>query len=133
MKFEKHVLFFTALALAILRAPHYLTNPRFWAEEGREFFSFAFENSWAETLTLTKFGYYSIFNNGAALLADTLVPLEQAPLVTTLLSLALLMVPIFMITYGHHSLFSTPVLRLMGVAILLFTPPSQEIWLNSIN
>jgi hypothetical protein len=67
------------------RQPELLTAPRFWAEEGTNFFAYAYAHSWWENLFHPQFGYYTLYNAIATSLAAT-VPLEHAPAVTTVLA-----------------------------------------------
>ena len=74
------------LAAAIvmgLRAPQFLTAPRFWAEEGSIYFAHAWSHPWWETLWLAPPGYLTLWANGAAVLATRMVGLSAAPLITT--------------------------------------------------
>jgi hypothetical protein len=81
------VLLSLAVALFIVwRQPELLTAPRFWAEEGTNYFAYAHAHSWWENLLHPQFGYYTLYNALATSLAAT-VPLEYAPAVTTWLAL----------------------------------------------
>lgn len=80
------VLLTLAIALFIVwRQPEILTAPRFWAEEGTNFFAYAYAHSWWENLLHPQFGYYTLYNAIATSLAAA-VPLEHAPAVTTVLA-----------------------------------------------
>ncbi|HZV82213.1 MAG TPA: hypothetical protein VFF53_08605, partial [Geobacteraceae bacterium] len=65
--------------------PELLTAPRFWAEEGTNFFAYAYAHSWWENLLHPQFGYYTLYNAIATSLAAA-APLEYAPAVTTVLA-----------------------------------------------
>lgn len=80
------LLFVVALSLVVLRAPELLLDPRFWAEDGRHFFQFGYENSWLDTLLFHP-EYRLVVSNVAALIATRLVSVEVAPLVFTLAGL----------------------------------------------
>jgi len=80
------MLLILAVALFIVwRQPELLSEPRFWAEEGSNFFAYAYAHSWWENLLHPQFGYYTLYNSIATSLA-TMVPLEHAPAVTTVLA-----------------------------------------------
>jgi len=74
------------IAINIVRCPELLLNPRFFAEEGTTYFSGAFQKSFLANIFSAHYGYYTLYNQIATSLA-TLAPLENAPLVTTMMSL----------------------------------------------
>jgi hypothetical protein len=79
-----------ALTLAIIlfviwRQPELLAEPRFWAEEGSNYFAFAFSHTWLENLFSPQFGYYTLYNSLATSLAAS-VPLHYSAYVTTYLA-----------------------------------------------
>ena len=81
-----------ALAMA-LRAPIYLLEPNFWAEEGALFFAVAWAAPVQVGLTYRSTEYLQWWSNLATTTAATLVhaglvPLARAPLVTVLFALA---------------------------------------------
>ncbi len=71
--------------VAYARLPEVLIEPRFWAEEGAKYFSYAYNHSWLVNLFSPQYGYNTLYNSIATSLAAT-VPLEQAPVVTTYLA-----------------------------------------------
>lgn len=125
-------LVFLALSLLVmvLREPRYFTLPRFWAEEGTLHFAAAFSMPWHQTLFLPQFGYLNFWPNLAGILAN-LVPLEQAPLVTTLMALAVQLTPIVLILWSRLPIWKGWLFRLLGVAVYLFAALSWETWLNT--
>ena len=81
-----------ALAMA-LRAPIYLLEPNFWAEEGALFFAVAWAAPVQVGLTYRSTEYLQWWSNLATTTAATLVhaglvPLTRAPLLTVLFALA---------------------------------------------
>jgi len=81
-----------ALTLAIMlfviwRMPEFLVEPRFWAEEGSNYFAFAYSHSWLENLLYPQFGYYTLYNSLATSLAASF-PLHYSAYVTTYLALS---------------------------------------------
>ncbi|AWK90209.1 hypothetical protein [Azospirillum thermophilum] len=119
-----------AAILMVLRTPAVLTGGRFWAEEGVVYFRDALLGSWYDALLAPRVGYFSAFNKIAAL-AATAVPLELAPLVTVYAALAVQLTVLWFVAVSDA--FSRPMARLLGVAVVLFAVPSEEVWLNTIN
>lgn len=79
-----------ALTLAIIlfviwRQPELLVEPRFWAEEGVNYFAYAHSHSWLENLLYPQFGYYTLYNSLATSLAAAF-PLLYSAYVTTWLA-----------------------------------------------
>jgi len=126
-----------ALAIIVLRAPILFTEPRFWAEEGSGYFSaayrFAHSPEWFRSLGYVHRGYLAIWTAGATTVAANLVPLERAPLVTTLFALIAQIGAIAVILWTDSEFWRTPLMKLVGVLVILFVPLSGEIWLNTIN
>ena len=122
-----------AAAVMLIRAPTYFTAPSFWAEEGLLYFVHAWSHHWWETLLVTPSGYYLLWANVAASIAAGVAPLRLAPLVTTLLALAVQLAPVALVAFGEAPEWRTPARRAVGVAIVLFASLTDEIWLNTIN
>jgi len=119
--------------IIILRAPALFLEPRFWAEEGATYFSFAYSHPWHQTLLFVPaFGYYSLFVNLSVLLA-TLVPLPYAPLVTTCLSLLAQITPFIVIWWYSSPFWETPAKKVLLSLVIVFSTSTGEIWLNTIN
>jgi hypothetical protein len=70
--------------VVLLRQPALLLNPRFFCEEGMIYYAYALHHPMLDALLRTAAGYYSLVQNVSALLAAYCVPVEWAPLVTTL-------------------------------------------------
>jgi len=131
--------FFLVVSLLIIywRAPRLFHEPRFYAEEGTLFFSYAFTNPFylalfSPSLTLS-IGYYNFYANFSTTLAANIVPLEYAPLITTILALFVQLVPIMIILKGKSVLWDSTEKKILCVLIYLFAPSSGEIWLQTIN
>jgi hypothetical protein len=114
------------------RYPLFFLEPRFWAEEGSVYFAYAYSHPWYDSLLALHQGYYSLFPNVSAILAN-LVPLRDAPVVTTLFAFMVQMMPLLIVIYGKGGLWDTTFRKLVAVLIILFTPISAEIWLNTTN
>jgi hypothetical protein len=120
------------IAVTVLRDTRFFTQPRFWAEEGMLHFAFSFSHPWYQALFAPQVGYLNFWPNLATWLA-TLVPLEFAPLVTTLLAMLVQLIPVGLILWSRSSFWAGWPFKLAFVAVLLFTPLSSEVWLNTIN
>lgn len=120
-----------SVLLIVLRVPELFIMPRFWAEEGTLYFSYAFKNAWWKTILYypPNIGYYSLRHNISALLA-TLAPLEWAPLVTTSISACIIAGICLIVIFGTSIYWSTPAGKLIAItAIIALLHPWQ--WLTS--
>ena len=118
------------IALNFVRCPDLLLNPRFFAEEGSTYFSCAFQKSFLANIFSAHYGYYTLYNQIATSFA-TLVPLEYAPLVTTLMSLLVQVGISLYVLWGELPLFDTPWRRaVLALAIPLISWPGH--WLTII-
>lgn len=131
----KWLAFALACEVMYFRQPAFFSSPRFWAEEGAVYYKYALLKPWYQVLLTShpKFGYYSLFNNLTSLIASRLVPLEYAPLVTTLLAYGIQSIPLAIILWGDSELYSGYEKKLIAVLIVLFTLSSREVWLNTTN
>jgi len=93
-----------AILLIVIRDVRYFTNPRFWAEEGTLHFAYSYNHPWYQALIHPQVGYLNFYPNLATVLA-TLVPLEFAPLVTTLAALLVQLIPIVIILLSSSMLW----------------------------
>lgn len=116
-----------------LRRPSFFLEPRLWAEEGVVYFSYAHAHVWYEALIKPHLGYFALWPNLASTIAANLVPLIYVPLITTFFAFAVQLVPITLILWGQSELWQHPVKKIAGIFIILFTPLTNEIWLNTIN
>lgn len=122
-----------SVGIMIFRDYTLFTAPRLWAEEGTIYFTYATSHGWLASLLKPHQGYYSLFSNFAGLLASRAVSLESAPLVTTLLAFIVQCVPLLIVIWGTSRFWDTFSKKVGMIAIILFTPLSTEIWLNTIN
>lgn len=133
----KIIVLISSALLMFLRVPSLFTGPRLWAEEGTRYFPYAyyFAHSplWYKGLTNIQLGYFALWPNIASTIAANLAPLEQVPLVTTLLAFVVQIIPVAIILWGHSNLWKTSIQKTISILIVLFTPLSAEIWLNTIN
>lgn len=122
-----------SVLIIYLRRPSFFLEPRLWAEEGTRYFTYAYTHHWYESLINIQLGYFALWPNIASLIAVNLVPLNHVPLVTTFFALTVQIVPIILILWGQSYLWQHPVKKILCIFIILFTPLSNEIWLNTIN
>lgn len=129
-----------ALAFAVawlsLRAPNLLLAPRVWAEEGR-FLTAATQVGWLDSILFVywRAGYFSWPPSVGATLGAHLLPLEFAPLASTLLAFALQISPVLAILFLRFDFRATPFQRAAAATTLLTaTTTGQGIaWLNALN
>jgi hypothetical protein len=125
------ILLLLVIGIIFARCPELLTSPRFWAEEGEIYFSEAFNSGIWRSLFLQHLGYYNIIPNLAAGLA-TLVPLEQAPFVTTYIALLIQVLVSAVVIFGNSPYWDTwPKKFLIACGIQLINP--FEVWLTTIS
>ncbi len=85
-----------------------------------------------QALFQPQLGYLNFWPNLATILA-TFIPLEMAPLVTTLMAFAVQMLPIGLILFSRSPLWEGWVRKAVGAGVVLFVPMSTEAWLNTVN
>lgn len=128
-----------AAALAmVLRAPVYLVEPSFWAEEGTLYFAVAWDHPLREALGYRPAGYLLLWANlattAAAWLVRTgLLPLLHAPQVTALCALLAQLAPVAVIVWSRAPFWNGAIRRLAGLAICLVGVLTDEIWFNTVN
>jgi len=128
-----YILLAAIVLLILLRAPCLLTDPRFWAEEGKVYFARAYNSEWSESIFLPYRGYYSLVPNLACLIAAKAVPLERAPLVTTLAAFLVQLLPHALILLGLRPLLPRLSQRALLSCVVLFVVPAGAIFLNTIS
>jgi hypothetical protein len=121
-----------ALLITYFRYPRYFLQPRFWAEEGSRHFAFSYSHNWLIALFHPQIGYLNFWPNLATLLA-AILPLESAPLVTTLMAMLVQLIPIVLILWSESTFWKGWLRKLVGILVFIFVPLSQEVWLNTIN
>lgn len=127
--------FFAALLLSAIlfwRSPDLLTNPRFWAEEGKYYYANLQDQGLTDALTLVIRGNLQLLTNLIAY-AATLVPAEYAAHVTTYLSFSFAIILAGLLAVlGHQNNWSPPVITLIIAAAALL-PHGYEIYLSATN
>jgi hypothetical protein len=122
--------FLAACAATHLRQPAFFSAPRFWAEEGAIHFASAWSLPWWRHLVSAPQGYVVLYTSLAAVLAAHLVPLEHAPLVTTLAAYLMQLVPPALIAFGTSPAWRGA-RRWVAMAIVVVGSSSDEIWLTT--
>lgn len=126
-------LLLTFIIAIYVREPLYLLNPRFWAEEGQIYFSYAYNNPWYISLFTPHLGYFSLLNNLAVTLSAHVFPLWSSSIVTTFIALFIQITPSMIVIYGQSFLWDTHTKKILILLILLFAPITEELWLNTIS
>jgi hypothetical protein len=127
-----YLLIIFAAGAVFLRDPRYFLQPRFWAEEGSLHFAYSFSHSVLQALFHPQLGYLNFWPNLATILA-TIVPLDFAPRVTTLMAFIVQMLPVGLILFSRSPVWQGWVRKAIGAAVVLFVPMTTEAWLNTIN
>ncbi len=127
------ILLLTLAALLVTaRDPTLFAQPRFWAEEATVYFRTAWLSSTWRALIAPHQGYFSLFANLASIVASW-VPLEQAPLVTTLLAALLPLVIVGAIAVSESPTLDSPLKKAAAALACLLAGATGEIWLTTIN
>ncbi len=130
---QNYVIMGIVMFLTVAREPRLLIAPRFWAEEGTHFFHQAVSSDWYSIIWLPFRCNYFLFPRVATIVSTHVLPLSQAPLLTTLVAFAVQLTPYFIILFLPQRLFSTSVQKLAACLVILFLVPAPEIWLTSTN
>ncbi len=125
-------LFILALVAFVARAPGLLLHPRFWAEEGTFYFAHAYGHSFWDALTYIPphIPYYLFLTNLGVALAGR-VPLEWAPLITSLFAMTVQFAPVALIAWSRSELFNANAKKTCGVLLVLLAPSGWELWLTA--
>ncbi len=133
---EKNIrllIFLGYLFIIVARDPNLFITPRFWAEEGAYHFANSYHLPWAQALIKTEQGYLNFWPNFATVIASRAVPLEQAPLVTTLMAFLVQAVLGAWIVTTPAAIGARIYQKIAMLLIVLFVPLSGEMWLNTVN
>lgn len=127
----KSIVLLMAVALIIIvRRPEFFIYPRFWAEEGADYFAQAWNHGIFAAITSQHFGYYAIIPTISTALA-TLVPVESAPLVTTITAAFFQLAVSAIIIFGNSPFWDTWAKKcLLAILVQLINP--FEVWLTTI-
>jgi hypothetical protein len=119
--------------IMILRRPEFFLEPRFWGEEGRDYFVFARSHGFFENIFWEEFGYLNLWAKLTSFSASRLVALENAPIVTTVACLVIQLAPFYLILTSRSEIWVSHLQRYLAVGVLLVSPYMGEVWLTSIN
>jgi hypothetical protein len=117
--------FLIALLLIFLRDPSLFTRPQFWAEDGKVWYTQAYDG-WLHSLTIPLGGYLNTLQRlgaGAALL----VPFRWAPLVMSLEGLFFQALPVPILLSGRCRRWAPLSFRLLFAAVYLGIPDAREV------
>lgn len=132
----KILILLSAILVSVYPQPKLFSQPRFFAEEGTSYFSYAFNHSWIENICHPQYGYFTLYNSLVTSLA-TVLPLELSPFVTTYLAFMVLILAScvvirsdipglnsnlkrFIVTISiHQLLYATAWLNTIGVQYVL--------------
>lgn len=128
----KFSLFLTSISIVIFRNTIFFIHPRFFAEEGVVYFSYAFSHSLFETIFNPRLGYYSLLNNLSAAVSAS-IPLHLAPVATTMAAFIVQCIPLVIVVWGNSPFWNTSYKKIIILAAIIFAPFSAELWLNTIN
>jgi len=126
-KAQELSLLFACMVLIIGREPRFFVSPRFWAEEGSRYFAYAYAHGWYDALAHAELGYIALWPNLATTVAANVVPLEHAPLVTTLFAAVVQIIPIMLIVWSKGAFWNGLGTKMLGCFAVVFAPLSQEI------
>lgn len=126
----KWISFIFVSAIAYFRLPEVLLEPRLWAEEGVNYFAFAFNHSWLENLLTPQYGYNTLYNSLATSLA-AFIPLEHAPAATTWLAFAFQLGVSAAAIWWNIPLLDT-LTKKVSLAIFIQTLSYPRIWVTTI-
>lgn len=116
--------------VAYKRLPELLLEPRFWAEEGTNYFSFAYSHNWLSNLFTPQFGYNTLYNSIATSLA-TMLPLEYAPAVTTYLAFAVQLSVSMAVIWWDIPVLDSLIKKLL-IALFIQVLAYPRIWATTI-
>ena len=128
---------FTKIAVSLLiivinyiRIPELFSYPRFFAEEGSLYFSYAYSHSWINNLLTPQHGYYTLYHSLVTSLAK-LPTIENAPLVTTGTAFIVQVVVSYYALWGNIPIFDNLIKKSI-VALLIPLVSFPHIWLTTI-
>ncbi|HVU01535.1 MAG TPA: hypothetical protein VHE30_07275 [Polyangiaceae bacterium] len=124
------------LGAVYLRDPTFFDTPRFWAEEGSNYFQSAVARDVPSGLLNVGAAPHNPYVHPvpqiATVVAAHAVPLEEAPSVTTFTWLAVLVVFELVVLFGGAELLDPPLVRVVCAASPLLAVGSAENWANTL-
>ena len=122
-----------------LRAPRLVLEPRVYAEELTVHLSHAYSHGALQSLLLVPTsdgpaGYLQLPANFAAVLAAHGLGIENAALITLVVSALCQLAPVALVLFGRSQLWPSPASRIVACALLVLAPMLlPEIWLTTIS
>ena len=115
------------------RRPDAVTNPQFWAEDGRMWYAQAYNNGVIESLLTPEAGYFQTVSRLVAALAQ-IFPLAHAPLVFNLAAFAVKIAVVnFILSSRLASIVPSLAVRALIAFIYLALPHTGEVHANLTN
>ena len=127
----KLILIITVLIICFYRSPYIFLNGRFLAEDGSFYFSNAYSYGPLKGITQMYFGtqYFALWSNISSVIAS-LFPLELAPLITIYMAFLVQFYLYVFIVFGKSKFLKTKLDKIIGVLIVIVTPPMvPAVWL----
>lgn len=121
------------IALTVFRAPTLLYPGRLWAEEGAIYFRVAYMPGTSLPLVPPEAGYFNFVSTGASLLAARFIALEYVPVFTGLIALLFQTIPPLLLLFSKMTGLDSLRLRSVALFVLLFTQPSENLWITTIH
>lgn len=127
-----------AVALALLRAPGLLFEPRLFAEEASIYLAYSRHHSALATLLLVPTadgpaGYMMLATNLVMALGKAL-PLELVPRLTSLAALFIQLTPVLAILWSRGQCWPTAPARVAAMLVLSLSPAlDPEVWLTTLH
>ena len=95
-KVESALIMLSAALFAFALSPSLLLHGRVFAEEGSEYFQYAWDAPWLTALLARHMGYYSLLMNGTTVTAAHLIPLESVGFFFTSAALRVLLLAVYL-------------------------------------
>ena len=112
------------------RVPELFSYPRFFAEEGSLYFSYAYSHSWLNNLLTPQHGYYTVYNSIVTSLAK-LPSIDNAPLVTIFTAFVVQVAVSLYVIWGGISILDNLAKKII-VALIIPICSFPHVWLTTI-
>lgn len=123
------ILLLLSILVVISRDVSLFVSPRIWAEDGTFFLQHYYSNQNIAEL-FRPFEYFRVIHNTVTYFGLRIVPLKHIPHLFTYVALAIQLLPILIVLKGRSILWDSQIKKMIVIAIILFAPSSEEIWLN---
>ena len=122
--------FIVMSSIVILRYPNFIIKPRFWAEEASYYEAFRGLDGFLESFNLLIYPAYYLFLNRFAAASASMVDVENAPLVTSLIGYSIICLPLLIIFFTDSKYWNSINNRLLLSCIYIFSITTGETWFN---